>query len=407
MVRVLLLENIHPSAQRRLSEAGHDVECLSSALTEEQLFRKLDDVDVLGIRSGTTLSSYLLKNNKHLLAIGCFCIGTNQVDLEMAEVLGIPVFNAPYASSRSVAELIVGMLVNLSRQLGDRNQEMHAGTWKKTAKGCHELRGKTVGIIGYGHIGSQLGILFEALGLKVLYYDVVKKLSIGNAQPCASLDLLLSMSDFVTLHVPLLPSTVNLITARELALMKPGSYLLNASRGTVVSLTDVVTYLDLGHLAGAYFDVYPQEPEKNGPIPDNSPIHQLRGRPNVFLTPHIGGATEEAQQAIAEEVAERILNYIDRGATEGAVNFPILIAPPLRSSCLRILNIHHNIPGVLRDLTKLLDRYNINYHQLATTNAIGMAIIDIDNDRKSPIQNDTIFSTISFLDATIKTRLIA
>ena len=405
MVRVLLLENVHSIAASRLIAAGHSVEMIPTSLSEEALLKKLDDVDVLGIRSATQLTSNVLKNANHLLAIGCFCIGTNQVDLTTAEQLGIPVFNAPYASSRSVAELMVGAVVSLARQLGRRNLEMHNGIWQKTSKHCHEIRGKTIGIVGYGHIGSQCGILFESLGMKVIYYDVVKKLSIGNAQ-ATTLESLLSQSDFVTLHVPLLPSTANMISERELSLMKPGAYLLNASRGNVVVIEDVIPALRSGKLGGAYFDVYPQEPESNGPFPSLPALEALRSFDNVLMTPHIGGATEEAQQIIAEEITDHFLAYLEKGATEGAVNFPILTPIPSRPGCLRIINLHHNIPGVLRDLTKILDLYNISYQQLATTTNIGYAIIDIDADIDSSKGSDQILSAITFLDANIKTRLI-
>ena len=406
MVRVLLLENIHPVSVKKLTDAGHTVECLPSSLSEEALMKKLDDVDILGIRSSTQVSSTVLRNANHLLAIGCFCIGTNQVDLETAEEIGIPVFNSPYANSRSVSELIIGQIIALSRQLGDRNIEMHNNKWNKTSKNCHEIRGKTLGIIGYGHIGSQLGVLAENLGMKVIYYDVVKKMAIGNTQSMPTMESLLARSDFVSVHVPLLPSTQNLISEKEIRQMKYGSYLLNASRGNVVVLEDVITYLDRGHLLGFYADVFPLEPGANGPIPSDSPIAMLRGKKNVILTPHVGGATEQAQEAIAEEVTDRFLDFLTRGSTEGAVNFPQVNPPIKRENCHRIVNIHYNVSGVLRDLTKILERYNISYQILATTSKLGVAVIDIDVDTNDTMRNEDILAKVSFLDSNIKTRVL-
>lgn len=409
MVRVLLLENVHPLAMQKLTDAGHTVESLSSSLSEDVLMKKLDEVDILGVRSSTQVSSTVLRNANHLLAIGCFCIGTNQVDLETAEELAIPVFNSPYANSRSVSELIIGQIIALSRQLGDRNIEMHTNRWQKTSKNCHEIRGKTLGIIGYGHIGSQLSVLAENLGMKVIYFDVVKKMAIGNAQSMPTMEALLARSDFVSIHVPLLPSTQNLIGEREICQMKYGSYLLNASRGNVVVLEDVATYLDRGHLLGFYADVFPIEPGTNGPIPTDSPISLLQNKKNVILTPHVGGATEEAQEAIADEVTDRLLDFLTKGATEGAVNFP-QVNPPIKSkTCYRIVNIHHNISGVLRDLTKILEQYNISYQLLATTTKLGIAVIDVDIEdriRGEDEKEEDILSRVSFLDSNIKTRIL-
>ena len=412
MVRVLLLENIHPIATKKLTDAGHIVESLSSSLSEEALMKKLDEVDILGVRSSTQVSSTVLRNANHLLAIGCFCIGTNQVDLETAEELAIPVFNSPYANSRSVSELIIGQIIALSRQLGDRNIEMHTNTWQKTSKNCHEIRGKTLGIVGYGHIGSQLSVLAENIGMKVIYFDVLKKMTIGNAQSMPTMEALLARSDFVSLHVPLLPSTQNLIGDKEIRQMKYGSYLLNASRGNVVVLEDVAKYLERGHLLGFYADVFPVEPGANGSIPPDSPIAILYNKKNVILTPHIGGATEQAQEAIADEVTDRFLDFITKGSTEGSVNFPQMSPPVKSKTCYRIVNIHHNISGVLRDLTKILDQYNISYQLLATTTKLGVAVIDIDVDTgedpstEVTMRAEDILAKVSFLDSNIKTRVL-
>jgi len=402
----LLLENIHPHAQRKLEAAGIKVECVPHSLSEDELIKKLQSVDILGIRSATNVSNLVLRESNHLLAIGCFCIGTNQVALDTAEELGIPVFNSPYCNSRSVAELIIGQIIALARQLGDRNREMHDGIWNKCGKNCHEIRGKVLGIIGYGHIGTQLSILAESLGMQVIYYDIVKKLSLGNACLMPTLDALLAKADFVSLHVPLSKDTENLITENEIKKMKCGSYLLNTSRGNVVKLEDVEKFLDNGHLAGSYFDVYPEEPPMNGMLDRDSIIHRLRKKKNVLLSPHIGGSTEEAQLAIAEEVSDRLLSYLTTGDTFGAVNFPQLNPGPIPQRCARILNVHYNIPGVLRDLNRSIDKYNISHQHLSTTSSIGYAIIDIDTKDLTEDERSQIECSIKSLHSNIKTRVL-
>jgi D-3-phosphoglycerate dehydrogenase len=404
-LRCLLLENIHPRARVKLETAGILVETVPTALPEEQLIHKLDSFDLLGIRSGTQVSENVLRESNHLLAIGCFCIGTNQVDLKTAEIQGMPVFNSPYANSRSVAELIIGQIVALSRQLGDRNREMHAGQWNKLSKSCHEIRGKTLGIIGYGHIGTQLSVLAESLGMTVIYYDIVKKLGLGNASFMPTLEALLARADFVTLHVPLSKETENMITSSEVKKMKYGSYLLNASRGNVVNIPDVLPFLESGHLAGAYFDVYPDEPGTNGLIPEHSVIKLLQNRKNVLLTPHIGGSTEEAQEAIADEVTDRLLAYLHTGDTLGAVNFPQVSPGPKSPTCWRILNVHLNIPGVLRDLNKSVDQYNIINEHLSTTTDIGYAVMDLDVNTQ-PVSLDQLHRSITSLSSNIKSRIL-
>lgn len=405
-LRCLLLENIHPRAHQKLDAAGISVETLPTSLPPEELIQKLNTFDILGIRSATQLSDDVLRESNHLLAIGCFCIGTNQVDLKTAEILGIPVFNSPYANSRSVAELIIGQIVALARQLGDRNREMHAGQWNKVGKGCNEIRGKTLGIIGYGHIGTQLSVMAESLGMSVIYYDIVKKLALGNASYMPTLDALLARADFVTLHVPLSKETENMITSLEVKKMKYGAYLLNASRGNVVNIPDILPFLDSGHLAGAYFDVYPDEPCTNGSIPGHSSIHLLRNRKNVLLTPHIGGSTEEAQAAIADEVTDRLLAYLNNGETAGAVNFPQVSPGPKPPECIRILNVHINVPGVLRDLNKVVDRYNIINEHLSTTTDIGYAVMDLEISDSAEIPYQQLYRAVTSLTSNLKSRII-
>ncbi|HYQ18629.1 MAG TPA: phosphoglycerate dehydrogenase, partial [Polyangiaceae bacterium] len=298
-IKVLLLENIHPGAQQLFAAEHFQVEALKHALKEEELIQKISDVHVLGIRSKTHVSERALAAGKRLLSVGCFCIGTNQVDGAAANRQGVPVFNAPFSNTRSVAELIISEIVALSRKLTDRSREVHTGIWNKSAVGCNEVRNKVLGIIGYGHIGRQLGVLAEALGIRVLFFDIAAKLPMGNNRSVATLDALLAESDFVSLHVPATPQTKNLIGERELSLMRKGSYLLNASRGTVVDIPALAQALKSGQLGGAAIDVFPKEPESN-----DDPFHsELQGLPNVILTPHIGGSTSEAQAAIGREVA--------------------------------------------------------------------------------------------------------
>ncbi|MCB0362370.1 MAG: phosphoglycerate dehydrogenase, partial [Bdellovibrionales bacterium] len=318
--RVLLLENIHPLAQEKLEEAGFQVDLLSGAWAEDELVAKLGQYQALGIRSKTQITPEVLAHHGSLFAIGCFCIGTNQVALEAANEKGLPVFNAPYSNTRSVAELIICELIALSRQVCVRSEKAHQGIWMKSAEGSHEVRGKTLGIVGYGHIGSQVSVLAEAMGLKVIFYDVVKKLPLGNAQPVDSLEILLRSADFVTLHVPQTPFTANMMGEGEFKLMKKGSFLLNASRGTVVKIDDLAASLRSGHLAGAAIDVFPEEPASN----KEYFISELQKMDNVILTPHVGGSTEEAQKAIGEEVADSLIKFLRLGSTYGAVNFPTI-----------------------------------------------------------------------------------
>nr|WIL03336.1 3-phosphoglycerate dehydrogenase [Cedratvirus plubellavi] len=318
MVKVLLLEGVSNKAVELLREQGYEVEVEKRKLSEEELIQRLQGVSCLGIRSATQVTEKVLLSTS-LLCIGCFCIGYDQVNLDMATKLGIAVFNSPFCNTRSVAELIIGQLINLSRQVGDRNNELHQGIWNKTSQGCREVRGKTLGIVGYGNIGSQVSVLAECLGMKVFFYDILKKLPLGNSKQVSTLQGLLSRSDFVTLHVPDTKDTINLIGERELLWMKPGSFLLNASRGTVVDLESLVDSLQSKHLSGAYLDVYPCEP-----VGAHQPwFTKLQLLSNVILTPHIGGSTEEAQEAIGLDVAEKLVAFLTCHRVEGSINLSV------------------------------------------------------------------------------------
>jgi D-3-phosphoglycerate dehydrogenase len=397
--RVLLLEGIHPSAEEMLRADGMVVERLKGALAPRELAQKLQGVHLLGIRSKTTVPAEVLAVAPQLLAVGAFCIGTNQVDGRAANVGGVPVFNAPFSNTRSVAELVIAEIIMLTRQLGDRSREVHQGQWRKVATGSHEVRGKTLGIVGYGHIGSQVGVLAEALGMRVLFYDVMTKLPLGNVRPVASLADLLAASDFVTLHVPALPTTENLLSAERIAAMRPGAALINASRGTVVDISALALALKSGHLSGAAVDVYPEEPETNS----DGFVTELQGLPNVVLTPHIGGSTEEAQEAIGREVATSLLKFFRAGATTGAVNFP-QVESPLVPGTHRILNVHRNVPGVLRDINRIVSDLNANIHaQVLQTDAnVGYLVMDLDQDVSAPV-----CEAIAGLSTDIKTRIVS
>lgn len=350
----MLLENIAPIAKDILEAAGFQVETHKKALSEEQLLEKLPHFHFVGIRSKTQLREQHLKAATNLLAIGCFCIGTNQVDLKVAGDRGVAVFNSPFSNSRSVAELVIGYIISLARQLGDRNRELHAGEWNKVSSNCYEIRGKTLGIVGYGHIGTQLSVLAEAMGLRVIFHDVLQIMPLGHAKQ-VTWSTLLSQSDIVTLHVPETPETISMVGELELNQMKPGSYLINASRGSVVNIEALAKAIKSGHIAGAAVDVYPTEPLKNGQGFE-TPLQQL---PNVLLTPHIGGSTEEAQHAIGMEVANAFVRYAKKGTTLGAVNFPEVDLRVNGGKVARIAHIHRNVPGVLRRVNELVGDHNI------------------------------------------------
>lgn len=397
-IKILLVENIHAIAQEKLEESGYQVTRLTHAPDESELITLLPQYDIVGIRSKTELTANALKANPSLLGVGCFCIGTNQVALVDANKLGVPVFNAPHSNTRSVAELVLAEMVVLARQLGDRNTLAHQGGWMKSAEGSKEVRGKTVGIVGYGHIGSQVSILAESLGMRVLFYDVVKKLPLGNASASASLKELLQKSDFVTLHVPETPQTMNMITADELGLMKKGSFLINASRGTVVIIEDLAEALRSKHLGGCAIDVFPVEPASN----KEKFVTPLQGLSNVILTPHIGGSTEEAQYSIGLEVAESFRRFIVGGTTTGAVNFPQIDLPKMPGST-RLLNVHRNEPGVLGEINSVVSKYgaNILAQTLSTDPKIGYLVMDVEKAEASPLAEE-----IKHLPRSIRTRLV-
>lgn len=396
--KVLLLENIHPTAKKDLEALGHEVTLMTYAPAEKELITLLKDYDAVGLRSKTKMTKEVLEASRHLIAVGCFCIGTNQVDLITANKLGIPVFNAPHSNTRSVAELVIAEIVALSRQLGDRSMKGHQGIWDKSAVGAKEVRGKKLGIIGYGHIGSQVSILAEAMGLKVYFYDAVKKLSLGNAQAVNSLKELLATSDFVTLHVPELPETKNMMTKKELALMKKGSCLINASRGTVVVIEDLVEAIKSKYISGCAIDVFPKEPASNSDR-FTSPLQEL---PNVILTPHIGGSTEEAQVNIGGEVSESLGKFLRLGSTFGSVNFPQIDIPAKENSS-RLLNVHRNEPGVLGKINNIISESgaNIEGQYLSTDDTIGFLIVDV-----LSAHADTISEEIKKLEKCIKTRVV-
>lgn len=397
-IKVLLLENIHPIARSLFASESFQVETLAGALNPEQLKEKIRDVHILGIRSKTQVTADVIAEGKRLIAMGAFCIGTNQIDLNAARTRGIPVFNAPFGNTRSVAEMVIAEIICLSRQLTQRSMEVHNKIWKKISTSCYEVRGKTLGIIGYGHIGSQVSTLAESMGMKVVFYDIISKLPLGNAKACDNLIDVLKNSDFVTLHVPATPQTEKMVSDAELQEMKKGSYLINASRGTVVDIDALVKSLKSGHLAGAAIDVYPEEPEIN----TDGFITELQGLNNVILTPHIGGATEEAQSHIGEEVPAALIRTVNTGSTIGSVNFPS-VDLPLTKNTHRILNVHKNVPGVLREINRIVSDLgaNISAQTLATQGDIGYLILDTDEALSLEVK-----TAIEGLNTSIRTRIL-
>lgn len=398
-IKVLLLENISDAAVGQLASAGYtQIERLGGALSEEQLIKAVKGVHLLGIRSKTKITSNVIGAADKLLAIGAFCIGVNQIDRHAAAEKGIAVFNAPYSNTRSVAELVIGMCVMLIRKIADKNAAAHRGEWMKDSSGSYELRGKTLGIVGYGNIGSQVSNLAEALGMHVLYYDVATKLPLGNAKQVHDLKDLLKRSNIVTLHVPSDPSTKNLINADMIKAMKKGSILINHSRGDVVDLEAVRKALLSGKLAGAAVDVFPEEPEKNGD-PFTSVLQNL---PNVILTPHIGGSTEEAQANIGVDVTAKLIKYLDFGTSEGSHTVPPVNLPP-QAGTHRILHIHKNIPGVLGDINSRLSKRGINIagQYLKTNDEIGYVILDVE----SKLSKEA-FEILKDIKGTIRARMV-
>ena len=376
-MRILLLENIHPAAVARLEAEGYTVETASGALGEDELVARIAGVHVLGVRSKTQVTGRVLAAADRLLAVGAFCIGTNQIDLEAAAGRGVAVFNAPYSNTRSVVELAVGLTIALLRDVTDKSAAMHRGVWNKSAAGARELRGKTLGIVGYGAIGSQLSVLAEALGMRVVFHDLTERLALGNARPVASLDALLTEADVVSLHVDGRRENTALLGKAQLARMKPGAVLLNLSRGHVVDVEALAAALGSGRLHGAAVDVFPEEPATNAD-PFDSP---LRGLPNVILTPHIGGSTEEAQEAIGAFAAERLLAYLNRGDTTFCVNLPNVQLAEV-AGAHRLLHIHRNQPGVLADLNRAMAEAGLNIlgQHLKTDERTGYVIVDVDRD---------------------------
>ncbi|MBT2768347.1 phosphoglycerate dehydrogenase [Stenotrophomonas sp. ISL-67] len=400
-IRVLLLEGVSQTAIDVFSAAGYSqIELHSKALPEDELKARIAEAHIVGIRSRTQLSAEVLANAKRLMAVGCFCIGTNQVDLDAAELAGIPVFNAPYSNTRSVAELVIAEAIMLTRGIPQKNAECHRGGWSKSAAGSHEVRGKTLGIIGYGHIGTQVGVMAEAMGMQVIFHDIETKLSLGNARAAIDLDDLLARADIVTVHVPETPATQWLIGAPQLARMRPGAHLINAARGTVVDIDALDAALRSGHIGGAALDVFPVEPKGNG----DAFVSPLTAHDNVILTPHVGGSTLEAQDNIGVEVAAKLVRYSDNGSTLSAVNFPEVTLPEHADS-LRLLHIHQNVPGVLSKVNEIFSRHNVNIDGqfLRTDPKVGYVVIDI---TASEEQAATVREELAAIPGTLRTRVL-
>ncbi|KMJ44845.1 D-3-phosphoglycerate dehydrogenase [Xenorhabdus khoisanae] len=402
-IKFLLLEGVHQSTVDKLKAAGYsNIEYHKGALEPEELKEAIRDARFVGIRSRTQLTEEVFSAAEKLVAVGCFCIGTNQVDLKAAAKRGIPVFNAPFSNTRSVAEMVLGELLLLLRRIPETNAKAHKGVWDKQAKGCYEARGKKLGIIGYGHIGTQLGILAESIGLNVYFYDIENKLPLGNAQQVHHLSELLNMSDVVSLHVPETASTKNMIGATELELMKPGSILINASRGTVIDIPALSEALENGHISGAAIDVFPEEPATNS----DPFISLLTKFDNVLLTPHIGGSTQEAQENIGAEVAGKLVKYSDNGSTLSAVNFPEVSLPVHAKDTNRLLHIHENRPGILTSINQVFtaQEINIEAQYLRTEGDIGYVVIDI--TVQSTAEAELVLQQLKALPGTIRSRLL-
>ncbi|KKC98215.1 phosphoglycerate dehydrogenase [Photobacterium halotolerans] len=398
-IKVLLLEGVHPSALEVLKQAGYEnIEYHKGSLAGDELLEAIKDAHFVGIRSRTQLTAEVFDAAKKLIAVGCFCIGTNQVDLTEANRRGIPVFNAPFSNTRSVAELVLGEILLLLRGIPEKNAKAHRGEWQKTADSSYEARGKKLGIIGYGHIGTQLSILAENLGMDVYFYDIENKLTLGNATQVDSLSELLNKSDVISLHVPETLDTQNLMGAEEFARMKPGSIFINAARGTVVDIDALCSALESKHLAGAAIDVFPVEPKTNKDLFE-SPLTRFD---NVILTPHIGGSTQEAQQNIGIEVAGKIVKYSDNGSTVSAVGFPEVSLPEHRG-CSRLLHIHENRPGILNQITTIFasEGINIAAQYLQTSPELGYVVIDVETERSEEALNK-----LKAIDGTIRARIL-
>ena len=396
-IKILLLENVHPDAFKKLSKDGFTVETVSKSLSEDELIEKIKDVHVLGIRSKTNVTKRVVEAAEKLMVVSAFCIGTKQIDLEACKEKGVVVFNAPYSNTRSVVELAIGEIIMLLRSVFQRSTEIHNGQWNKTAEGSREVRGKKLGIVGYGNIGKQLSVLAEALGMDVYYYDVEDKLALGNATRMDELTDLLAMSDVVTLHVDDNAANKNFFGEKEISEMKDGAHLVNLARGFVVDIPALVAALRSGKLAGAAVDVYPEEPRKNGEF-----YTALKGLPNVILTPHVGGSTEEAQRDIADFVPGKIMAYINSGNTVDAVNFPN-IRLPRQTKAHRFLHIHKNVPGVMAKINKILAKYDLNItgQYLSTDPKVGYVITDLDKE-----YNTEVIEELRKIEGTIKFRVL-
>ncbi len=400
-IRVLLLENINDSAVALFQAAGYEnLTRLPRALEGVALKEALAGVHILGIRSRTQLTADIFAAADRLIAVGCFSVGINQVDIDAARAVGVPVFNAPFSNTRSVAELVIGEIVMLLRRIIDRSVSAHKGGWDKSAEGSFEVRGKTLGIVGYGNIGSQLSNLAESMGMKVIFHDLTDKLRHGNTEPVETLDDLLTQSDIVTLHVPETPQTANMIGAPQLATMKKGAYLINNSRGTVVDLDALASALRDKHLAGAAVDVFPVEPASN----KEDFVTPLQGLENVILTPHIGGSTEEAQERIGAEVARKLIEFSDIGSTLGAVNFPQAQLPP-NPAGTRFIHVHRNVPGMLNRLNQVFSTRsaNISAQYLQTHGDTGYVVIDAEID---PVEAQSALDEMRLIDGTVRARLL-
>ena len=393
-IKILLLENVSQGAVKILREQGFEVDFYTGAWSEDELVEKIGGYHAIGIRSKTRLTQRVFDAAHQLLVVGCFCIGTNQVDLSAATKNGVAVFNSPFANSRSVAELVIAEMMCLSRLLTDRAQEMRQGTWNKVSKRCFELRGKLLGIVGYGHIGSQLSVLAESMGMQVIYHDVVPLMPLGSARQADSLEELLSEADFVSIHVPELPETRGMIGERELSLMKPGAYLINNARGTVVQIPALVEALKSQHIGGCALDVYPREPAKNGVNAFNNDLNEwaseLQSQANVIMTPHIGGSTEEAQRAIGVEVSNALCRYLNFGVSTGAVNFPEVNLRPITEQevrSIRLCYVHHNQPGALLAVNEIIGSHNVDKQITDSLKDIAYLLADISDVSESDIQD--------------------
>ena len=403
-IKILLLEGVHQSALDELKAKGYsNIEYIKTSLSNDDLIAKIADVHFIGLRSRTQITEEVLSHAKKLVAIGCFCIGTNQVNIKAAQKLGIPVFNAPFSNTRSVAELVLGETLLLLRGIPEKSAKAHRGEWLKSAVGSFEARGKTLGIIGYGHIGTQLGILAETIGMRVRFYDIETKLPLGNASQAPSLEALLGESDVISLHVPETPQTQNMFGSAQFSAMKDGAIFINASRGTVVDIDALANALADKKVAGAAIDVFPVEPKGN----DDEFVSPLRGFDNVILTPHIGGSTKEAQENIGLEVASKLAKYSDNGSSLSAVNFPEVSLPehiqPGETGTSRLLHIHRNQPGVLTNINQAFAKNNINIaaQYLQTDDQIGYVVIDIESSDSAQA-----LKALKAIDATIKARVL-